>query len=115
MRISLPAVRGDQRVDFALHGGEEYELLFAARPDRRIPKQIAGVAITQIGEIVSGKRMMLADSGRKDRRSETGGLGTFQLGAVARPASNCGKYLVTQLSEPITAIVSRAPIPHRCL
>jgi thiamine-monophosphate kinase len=43
----------------ALHGGEEYELLFAARPNRRIPKQIAGVPVTKIGEIVRGKQMKL--------------------------------------------------------
>lgn len=35
-----------------LHGGEDYELLFTARPELRLPKQIAGVAITRIGEIV---------------------------------------------------------------
>ncbi len=45
--------------EFALQGGDEYELLFTARPDRRIPKQVAGVAITQIGEIVRGRRMKL--------------------------------------------------------
>ncbi len=56
----LPAVRGANGLTLALHGGEEYELLFAARPERRIPKQIAGVAVTKIGEIVPGNRMMLS-------------------------------------------------------
>jgi thiamine-monophosphate kinase len=51
----------------ALHGGEEYELLFTARPNRHIPKQIAGVPITQIGEIVGGKQMKLA---KADGRTE---------------------------------------------
>jgi thiamine-monophosphate kinase len=34
-----------------LHGGEDYELLFAARPDTRVPRRIAGVPITCIGRL----------------------------------------------------------------
>ncbi len=57
---SLPkAVRGEQGLQFALHGGDEYELLFTAPPRCRIPKQIARVPVTQVGEIVRGKRMKL--------------------------------------------------------
>lgn len=36
----------------ALHGGEDYELLFTAAPSARIPHAIAGVSITRIGRIV---------------------------------------------------------------
>jgi len=53
----------DGDIDLILHGGEEYELLFTARPNRRIPRQIAGIPITQIGEIVRGRQMKLARSG----------------------------------------------------
>jgi thiamine-monophosphate kinase len=35
----------------ALHGGEDYELLFTAPPAVRLPRKIAGVAITNIGRI----------------------------------------------------------------
>jgi len=49
----------DNPLELALHGGEEYELLFTARPDRRMPKQIAGVPITRIGEIARGRQMKL--------------------------------------------------------
>lgn len=35
----------------ALHGGEDYELLFTARPDAALPRRIGGVTITQIGTI----------------------------------------------------------------
>ncbi|QMV18167.1 thiamine-phosphate kinase [Granulicella sp. 5B5] len=35
----------------ALHGGEDYELLFTARPQTRIPRFIEGVPITPIGVI----------------------------------------------------------------
>jgi thiamine-monophosphate kinase len=42
----------------ALHGGEDYELLFTARPDVRVPRKIAGVTITGIGRVTkrSAKR-----------------------------------------------------------
>jgi thiamine-monophosphate kinase len=38
-------------LDQALHGGEDYELLFTARKGTRIPRRLGGVAITQIGRI----------------------------------------------------------------
>ena len=58
---------GDDGLQLALHGGEEYELLFTARPNGRIPKQIAGVPVTQIGEIVRGSQVKLA---KADGRTE---------------------------------------------
>lgn len=39
-------------LDQALHGGEDYELLFTAAPATRIPGAIGGVPVTQIGRIV---------------------------------------------------------------
>jgi thiamine-monophosphate kinase len=47
--VGKPAREVD--LPFALHGGEDYELLFTARRDKRIPSRIAGVPITQIGHI----------------------------------------------------------------
>ncbi|QNI36160.1 thiamine-phosphate kinase [Edaphobacter albus] len=35
----------------ALNGGEDYELLFAAPANKRVPRRIAGVPITQIGTL----------------------------------------------------------------
>jgi thiamine-monophosphate kinase len=46
--------------ELALHGGDEYELLFTARPNCKVPKKIAGVPVTRIGEIVRGLQMKLA-------------------------------------------------------
>jgi thiamine-monophosphate kinase len=37
----------------ALHGGEDYELLFTARPVTRVPRRIAGIPITRIGAVVA--------------------------------------------------------------
>jgi thiamine-monophosphate kinase len=60
---ALPAAAaGKDGLTLALHGGDEYELLFSARPEYRIPKQIAGVPVTRIGEILSGKQMTLANA-----------------------------------------------------
>jgi thiamine-monophosphate kinase len=36
----------------ALDGGEDYELLFTARPTARLPRRIGGIAVTKIGRIV---------------------------------------------------------------
>jgi thiamine-monophosphate kinase len=36
----------------ALHGGEDYELLFTAPPSVRLPQSIAGVSVTRIGRIL---------------------------------------------------------------
>jgi thiamine-monophosphate kinase len=40
----------------ALNGGEDYELLFTAAANTRIPRKIAGVPITRIGRIVPLRR-----------------------------------------------------------
>jgi thiamine-monophosphate kinase len=39
----------------ALHGGEDYELLFAAPPTARLPRSIAGIPITRIGRILKAR------------------------------------------------------------
>jgi thiamine-monophosphate kinase len=46
----LPLGKGAD-LDLALHGGEDYELLFTARPRAKIPAQIEGVKVTEIGEM----------------------------------------------------------------
>lgn len=58
-RIGKP----DRAVDlkFALHGGDDYELLFTVPRAKRIPAKIAAVPITHIGEITLGKRVVLID------------------------------------------------------
>lgn len=38
------------RIDLALHGGEDYELLFAANPATRVPRKVSGIDITRIGK-----------------------------------------------------------------
>ncbi len=38
-------------LDQALHGGEDYELLFTASPNTAVPRRIAGIAVTRIGSV----------------------------------------------------------------
>ncbi len=48
-------------LDLALHGGEDYELLFTAAPDQRVPSSIAGVSITPIGRTTRARKITLID------------------------------------------------------
>lgn len=74
---SLPTTGGRDGLALALHGGEEYELLFTARPDRRVPREVAGVPISLIGEIVAGKQMKLAKADGKTEVLKPGGWQHF--------------------------------------
>src|SRR5208282_3476223 len=49
-------------LDLALHGGEDYELLFTAPAVKRLPPRIAGVPLTRIGQITRGRRILLRDA-----------------------------------------------------
>jgi len=53
---ALVPVHPGANVDYALHGGDDYELLFTAAANIRMPKKIAGVAITRIGRMLPARR-----------------------------------------------------------
>ena len=50
----------------AVHGGEDYELLFTVRPRKRnlIPLKLGGVPATLIGEITGSKKIEVVSNGR---------------------------------------------------
>jgi thiamine-monophosphate kinase len=56
-RVGKPAREVD--LDLALHGGEDYELLFTVPRGNRVPKQLAGIAMTEIGRITRARRLIL--------------------------------------------------------
>jgi thiamine-monophosphate kinase len=56
-RVGKPAREVD--LDLALHGGEDYELLFTARPGKRVPALLAGVALTCIGQVTRQRLILL--------------------------------------------------------
>jgi thiamine-monophosphate kinase len=50
--VNLLPVHAGASLEQALHGGEDYELLFTVPESARIPGTIAGVAVTEIGRMV---------------------------------------------------------------
>jgi thiamine-monophosphate kinase len=58
-RASIGRPAREVALQFALHGGEDYELLFTAARGKRIPSKIAGVRITLIGEVTRRGKIVL--------------------------------------------------------
>lgn len=67
-RIGKPPV--EVKMKSALHGGDDYELLFTS--SKRIPSRIAGVQITEIGKITRHKGIILNSGGVKSRLTSQG-------------------------------------------
>ena len=72
MQEAIPTGVGATR-DQALHGGEDYELLFTA--GGRVPRSIGGVAVTKIGTIVAGNSVRM-----DGRELQAGGWEHFNNG-----------------------------------
>ena len=53
--ISPPPVFPGATLEQALHGGEDYELLFTAPPGARVPARFEGLPIARIGEMRKGR------------------------------------------------------------
>ena len=77
-RARVGKSRHEVDLDLALHGGEDYELLFTARPGVRIPNQIAGIALTQIGRITRKRAMLLRSPEGRSHRLEPRGWEHFR-------------------------------------
>jgi thiamine-monophosphate kinase len=65
-------------LDLALHGGDDYELLFTVRPGLRVPSQISGVPITCIGKITRRKQVSLISKAGARSRLEPSGWEHFR-------------------------------------
>jgi thiamine-monophosphate kinase len=74
---ALPKTPGKDGLQLALHGGEDYELLFTAPANKRVPAKIAGVPITRIGTITSSKQIKLRTSDGKSQALEPHGWQHF--------------------------------------
>jgi thiamine-monophosphate kinase len=75
--LLVPIARGAS-LEHALHGGEDYELLFTAPARKRVPVQIAGVQVTEIGWIERGVGVKATDMKSKPRKLEPRGWEHFQ-------------------------------------
>lgn len=71
---SLP-VASNATLEDALHGGDDYELLFTS--SKRVAKQLAGVSVTEIGEIVNRKGMWIQDERGRTTRLKAAGWEHF--------------------------------------
>ena len=74
---ALPTPRGKDALQLALHGGEDYELLFTAPPKKKIRAKIAGVPITRIGTITRDKQITLRTPDGKSESLEPHGWQHF--------------------------------------
>jgi thiamine-monophosphate kinase len=72
--VGSPARQVD--LQFALHGGDDYELLFTS--SKAIPSRIAGVTVTEIGRITRGKPILLIDDSGTKRRLRPEGWQHFR-------------------------------------
>jgi thiamine-monophosphate kinase len=63
-------------LDLALHGGEDYELLFTSA--RRVPAKVAGVPVTRIGQITRGRGVVLIGEDKRRRRLAARGWEHFK-------------------------------------
>jgi len=64
-------IAANAALDDALCGGDDYELLFTS--SKRVPKEIAGVPVTEIGEVVKRGGMRIQnDQGRMKRLKAQG-------------------------------------------
>ena len=61
-RARVGRSRREVSLELALHGGEDYELLFTASASKRIPSQIAGVPLTYIGVITRTAGISIRDA-----------------------------------------------------
>ena len=55
--------KGD--LTLALHGGDDYELLFTAPGGKVVPVQIAGVHVTRIGQMIRENRVSLVQNSKR--------------------------------------------------
>jgi thiamine-monophosphate kinase len=63
---------------FALHGGEDYELLFTVPRGKRVPERIAGVPMRLIGTVIRGRKMILKDEQGQGRELRPQGWEHFR-------------------------------------
>ncbi len=77
-RASVGKPAREVEMAFALHGGEDYELLFTAPRSKRIPSRIAGVPVTLIGHITRGRTVTLRNQKGVGYELEPGGWEHFQ-------------------------------------
>jgi thiamine-monophosphate kinase len=72
-------IRGLDPVQLALHGGDDYELLFAVARNKthRVPHAFRGLPLTAIGEVTPGREVLLFDERGREQPLVAGGWDPF--------------------------------------
>ena len=75
-----PLARGQDAQELALHGGDDYELLFTvgARNAPRLPRSFHGLRLTRVGEITRERKLLLQTKEGKEERLRSGGWDPFR-------------------------------------
>ncbi len=89
-RLPTTQPAGGNSLHYALHGGEDYELLFTVPAKRSVPEKIGGARVTRIGEIIAGRKMWLVDSHGQRKPLQPAGWEHFAGGAGRRAAKAKG-------------------------
>jgi thiamine-monophosphate kinase len=79
----FPALLGMDRqsaVLLALHGGDDYELVFSVSPGRALllPARFRGLRLTKIGEITSGRGVRIIGKNGKPEKLAAAGWDPFR-------------------------------------
>lgn len=79
--LPLSAIGKNRRrvnLEYALHGGDDYELLFTLPGSKHLPTKIAGVPITEIGRIIRNKGVFLTTAAGARTRLQPRGWQHFR-------------------------------------
>ncbi len=77
---SAGPVPGADPLQLALHGGDDYDLLFTVRPGKvnMLPKTLHGVPLTAIGRITEQRELVLLKQAGRERQLHPGGWDPFR-------------------------------------
>ena len=83
-RVQIPQSNPSREIDplyLALHGGDDYELLFTVRPGKAksLPQSFKGVALTSIGKITEKPGVVLLQENGGARPINPGGWDPFRM------------------------------------
>jgi thiamine-monophosphate kinase len=71
---------GVDPLQLALHGGDDYELLFTVSPEksRVLPRTFGGVGLTPIGRITEKQELIVSEENSRERHLVAGGWDPFR-------------------------------------
>ena len=78
----LARKRGLDPLRLALHGGDDYELLFTVslRKNKLLPRAFQGLPLTPIGTITKQSKLVLRDENGREQLLTAGGWDPFRKG-----------------------------------